>query len=294
MGGGIGNSLWHPYALPLLHSIFPNRKSLALALHDAGANSFHGLAPIVVGTLLTMFSWQYVTKMHLWPGVLMGLLILIGLPQFETAVKSSDERTRYTEAWKSGIMRNRGFLLASGISASLTMARMGLFTFLPLFLAFELGLDSAAQGLYMGVMTFAGALLAPISGALADRFGLRRILSIAVLVASLVAIAIAFAQPGLLFLGTIALMGGALFSTRSLILVHVMSVTPEGMGGSSIGTIFSLNRFFGILSPIIAGSIADNFGLRFVFYFVSVLLVVGLILTMNLQRRQQAEVASNE
>ena len=224
----------------------------------------------------------------------MGLLILIGLPQFETAVKSSDERTRYTEAWKSGIMRNRGFLLASGISASLTMARMGLFTFLPLFLAFELGLDSAAQGLYMGVMTFAGALLAPISGALADRFGLRRILSIAVLVASLVAIAIAFAQPGLLFLGTIALMGGALFSTRSLILVHVMSVTPEGMGGSSIGTIFSLNRFFGILSPIIAGSIADNFGLRFVFYFVSVLLVVGLILTMNLQRRQQAEVASNE
>ena len=98
-----------------------------------------------------------------------------------------------------------------------------------------------------------------------------------------------FAQSGVLLFGIVALLGAELFSTRSLILVYVMKVTPEEMGGSSIGAIFSLNRFFGILSPIIAGAIADTFGLRFVFYFISALLFVGVFLILMMHRGISSE-----
>jgi len=287
--GGVGNSLWHPYALPLLNSIFPKRRGLAIALHDAAANSFHGLAPIVVGLLLGMFSWQFVTRLHLWPGLVMGILILLTMPQVEKSRPERKTQVDYRQAWQSGILQNRQFLMASGISACLTMARLGLFTFFPLFLAFELGLNSASQGLYIGVMAFSGALLAPGLGSLADRIGLQVVLSTAIFIAGIVVISLVFAQSGVLLFGIVALLGGGLFSTRSLILVYVMKVTPKEMGGSSIGAIFSLNRFFGILSPIIAGTIADTFGLRFVFYFVSILLFVGVFLILMMHHTTSPE-----
>ena len=282
--GGIGNSLWHPYALPLLRQIYPKRKGLALSLHDAGANSFHGLAPIVVGLLLGLFSWQVVARFHLWPGLLMGGLIWFTMSKVDVT-PAPKTAVNYQQALRVGVLRNRPFLMASAVSACLTMARLGLFTFLPLFLAFELGLDSRTQGLYMGVLTFSGALVAPGVGALADRVGVRKVLSVAISLACLIALALVSAESGVVLFIIIALLGSALFSTRSLILVYVLSVTPEEMGGSSVGTIFSLNRLFGTISPIIAGLIADTYSLRFVFYFFGALLLLGALLTLGLRKK---------
>ena len=282
--GGIGNSLWHPYALPLLRLIYPKRKGLALSLHDAGANFFHGLAPIVVGLLLGLFSWQVVARMHLWPGLLMGGLIWFTMSRVEAA-PTPQTTAGYQQALRAGVLRNRPFFMASAVSACLTMARLGLFTFLPLFLAFELGLDSRTQGLYMGVLTFSGALVAPGAGALADRLGVRKVLLIAISLACLIAFTLVKANSGAMLFVIIALLGGALFSTRSLILVYVLSITPEEMGGSSVGAIFSLNRLFGTISPIIAGIIADTYNLRFVFYYIGALLILGVLLTLGLRRQ---------
>lgn len=284
--GSIGNSLWHPYAIPVLSTIFPKRKGMALALHDAGANTLHGLSPIVVGALLGVLGWRLVTQMHLWPGLVMGVLILLLLPALETPSWERVTQPDYRQALQTGILYNRQFLLASVVSACLTMGRIGLFTFLPLFLAFELGQSSTMQGLYMGLLTFAGALIAPGAGALADRIGWWSVLFLGLLTASVATAALVFAQPGLLLFATIALLGVALFSTRSLIFVYVTSVTPEEVGGSSIGAIFSLNRLFGVVSPAIAGLIADTYGLRYVFYFFAALVFMGALLMLEVRRER--------
>ena len=166
------------------------------------------------------------------------------------------------------------------------MGRLALFAFLPLFLAFELGLDSPSQGIYMGIMTISGALMAPVAGNLSDRFGLRAVLVITICVATVFAVSLAFAEVGFLLYVIIALLGMALFSTRSLLLVFAMSVTPDEMGGSSVGAIFSTNRFFGVFSPIIAGVIADVYGLRPVFYFIGGLLFAGIIMLLLIKPKK--------
>ena len=281
--GGIGNSLWHPYALPVLNTLFAKRRGLAIALHDAGANSFHGIAPVAVGAMLSVWHWETVTRLHLWPGVIMGLFLLLLIPKVELGTTKKQTRHGYRSALGSGLFRNRQFLVASGVSGGLTMGRLGLFTFLPLFLAFELHLDSTFQGLYMGILTLSGALLSPLTGVLADRFGFRTVLMVAMLLGSIVIAALSVTRHGILLAAMIAFLGIALFSTRSLIMVYAMNVVPEELGGSSVGAVFSINRMFGILAPLLAGFMADIYGLRIVFYFLGGLVFVGMLLTFALR-----------
>lgn len=280
---GIGNSLWHPYAMPMLNTIFEKRKGLALAVHDSGGNVLHGLSPVAVGALLGIWHWDAVVRLHLWPGLIVGAIILLAMPRIGSEIAARSTTPDYRQALDVGILRNRKFLVASGVSAGLTMGRLGLFTFLPLFLAFELNFNSAQQGLHIGILTISGALLGPATGHLADRVGVRAVLLTAMLLASIVTVALSAARPGILLVAMIAFLGVALFSTRSLILLYVMNVVPEALGGSSVGAVFSLNRLFGILAPLLAGFMADAFGLRAVFYFLGALIFAGMLLTFSLK-----------
>ncbi|HZD09965.1 MAG TPA: MFS transporter [Candidatus Binatia bacterium] len=291
--GGIGNSLWHPYAMPILGALFPRRKSMALAFHDAAANFFHGLSPIVVGFLFSLWTWDRVVRLHLWPGLLLGGLLLLIVPRVELARGERSNEVSYRQALRSGLLRNREFVLAGAVSIGLTVGRLGLFTFLPLFLAFELGLDSTLQGLHMGVLTFSGALAAPVVGVLADRVGVRLVLMVATLLATILIFSLSLARAGLALLVIIGLIGATLFSVRSLIMVYVISAVPTELGGSSVGVIFSLNRLFGILSPIVAGIIGDLYGLRAVFLFLGSLTFIGMLLTLTLRQGQGGKDATS-
>ena len=44
---GIGNSLWHPTAIPTLARRYPDRKGLVLSLHGMGGNAGDAIAPLV-------------------------------------------------------------------------------------------------------------------------------------------------------------------------------------------------------------------------------------------------------
>jgi MFS family permease len=45
---GIGNSIWHPTAIPTLAQRFPERKGLVLSLHGMGGNVGDAVAPLVI------------------------------------------------------------------------------------------------------------------------------------------------------------------------------------------------------------------------------------------------------
>ena len=76
---GIGNSLWHPTAIPTLARSFPDRKGLVLSLHGMGGNAGDALAPLAIGTLLAVLSWREVVVLNVLPGLLMALLIFVML-----------------------------------------------------------------------------------------------------------------------------------------------------------------------------------------------------------------------
>src|ERR1700716_2920441 len=76
---GVGNSLWHPAAIPTLARRFPERKGLVLSIHGMGGNVGDALAPLAVGSLLAVLSWREVVMINVIPGLVMSMLLLVTL-----------------------------------------------------------------------------------------------------------------------------------------------------------------------------------------------------------------------
>src|SRR5262249_45821054 len=73
---GIGNNLWHPTAIPLLAQNHPQRSGLVVSIHAMGGHIGDAAAPLVVGAMLTAFSWRDVVIMNVIPGVIASVMLL--------------------------------------------------------------------------------------------------------------------------------------------------------------------------------------------------------------------------
>src|SRR5687767_1440663 len=161
---GVGNNLWHPAAIPTLAYRYPHRKGLVLSFHGMGGNLGEAFAPIVVGALLGWFTWREVVVINVIPGITMAALILIVLGAFMTA-KSSDASLNASGEKRSlrqylreftSLLKNKALMLVSVSAAFRTLTQAGLLTFLPVYLAYELGYSPLVVGVCMTVIQVAG------------------------------------------------------------------------------------------------------------------------------------------
>src|SRR5712672_4173266 len=178
---GFGNSLWHPTAIPTLARRFPERKGLVLSLHGMGGNVGDAIAPIVVGALLATLSWREVVILNVVPGIVIALLIFVflgtmqlGGKKRETAIDTGTQSLRDYFRGVPELFRNRGLILLSTSSAFRSMTQNALLTFLPVYLAYEMGYSSFWVGSCMFALQTAGFAAAPVAGHLSDRMGRRR------------------------------------------------------------------------------------------------------------------------
>src|SRR5690606_26038706 len=76
---GVGNEFWHPASYTALTSRFPEQKGLVFGYHSMAANLGDMLAPLVVGALIIVYSWQEIIYWNFIPGLLFALFILFAL-----------------------------------------------------------------------------------------------------------------------------------------------------------------------------------------------------------------------
>jgi MFS transporter, FSR family, fosmidomycin resistance protein len=178
---GIGNNLWHPAAIPLLAQRFPDRRGLAVAFHGMGGNVGDALAPLAAGLLLTVLSWRNVVILNVFPALIVSALILgyLGRSSDQSGT-SSDKSSRIKPAdtlWAlKTLLKNRTVVMMSTSSAFRSMTQTTLLTFLPVFLANQMGYSPIWIGGCLFALQAAGFIAAPIAGHLSDRMGRRRII----------------------------------------------------------------------------------------------------------------------
>ncbi len=296
---GFGNSLWHPTAIPTLGTRYPERKGLVLSLHGMGGNVGDAIAPVVIGTALAVFSWRQVVVMNVAPGLIVAALMFAFLGSMRLGPKKgklegqhhSEEGQSFAE-YVQGLKKlfaNRSLILLSTGSSFRTMTQAALLTFLPVYLANEMGYSPAIVGACLFGLQAAGFAAAPIAGHLSDRMGRKNILLSAMLSSGVVLVLMALTGGSPLFIGLIAVLGFFLYATRPVIQAWILDSTPKNLGGSSIGVLFGAQAIGASLGPLFGGLVADRWGLLATFYFLAFTIVIANLLVFwipNVEARE--------
>ncbi|CAN5215741.1 nitrate/nitrite transporter [soil metagenome] len=176
-------------ALPLASRWYPAKyQGVALGIAGAG-NSGTVLASLFAPSLAKAYGWQNVIGMAAVPLIVAFIVYLIfakdspeqpapkKLPEYMDVLKTGD-------AWWFMAFYGVTFGGFVGLSSSLTI-----------YFNTEYGLPAVTAGFFTAACVFAGSFLRPVGGALADKFGGIRTLSVTYLAAAAALILISFRLP---------------------------------------------------------------------------------------------------
>jgi MFS family permease len=273
---GFGNSLWHPTAIPTLGQRYPDRKGLVLSLHGMGGNVGDAVAPVVVGAALAVFTWREVVVMNVLPGLVVALLMFAFLGTLKLGSRKTESQSlAQYRAGLRDLFRSRALILLSTGSTFRSMTQTALLTFLPVYLAHDMGYSPVWVGACLFALQAAGFAAAPIAGHLSDRMGRKNIALSSMATTALVLVAMALSGGSPLFVALVAVLGFFLYALRPVIQAWMLETTPKNMGGSSIGILFGAQALGAAVGPLLAGMVADRHGLLATFYFLAATIVIA-------------------
>ena len=284
---GFGNSLWHPTAIPTLARTYPERKGLVLSIHGMGGNLGDALAPLAVGALLTWLTWREVVVLNVIPGLVMSLtiLVLLGTLTLGGKAKKEDGTHQTLREYLAGVpalFRNRSLVMLTTSSAFRSMTQNALLTFLPVYLAYEMGYSPFWVGAGMFALQAAGFAASPIAGHLSDRMGRRGVMTASMVMTAVVLVFMAFAGKTHAFVFFVAVLGFFLYAIRPVLQAWILETTPRNMGGTSIGILFGAQALGASIAPLLAGLIADRAGLAATFWFLAATIVIANLFILGM------------
>lgn len=255
---GFGGGWFHPQSLAILSARYREKKAFALGVHDSSANLGEVVGPLAIGFLLAFFDWR--TTLQIWaiPGLLIGVLYALFGAEGET---SAPRPRDYRRAVWEDVVKNKTVFALVAVSTLRAMGQTALAAFLPLYLSLHLNLSAAAVGAYMSVLfLFAGAAPAFV-GWISDRFG-HKPLIMAFSSASVIAIlVISYLGSGFLLAMAMGALGALLWALRPVIVSAALTSAPQHLSGSIVAFIYGANMGLSFLAPLMAGVVADFYGL---------------------------------
>src|SRR5262249_42155585 len=155
-----------------------------------------------------------------------------------------------------------------------TMTQSALLTFLPVYLAHDMGYSPLWIGACMFALQAAGFVAAPIAGHLSDTIGRRQIMVSRISMTAVIHLAVVFAGGAVWFVVLVAVLGFFLFAVRAVLQAWLLDATPPDLAGSAIGLLFGAQAAGAAIGPACAGLIADRYGLMAAFYFLAATIVI--------------------
>ncbi len=287
---GVGNTIWHPTAIPTLANRFPDRKGLVVSIHGMGGNVGDAVAPFVAGMLLSgvviggvainfNFTWREVMVLNVVPGIFMAVAIfwMLGKLQMDGKSRGGDRGMGFMGVLRGfhEILKNKTLMMLATSSAFRSMTQGSLMVFVPLYLANSMGYEPWRVGMAMMGLQLAGFIAAPIAGAMSDKVGPRSIMMSSMAMTAVVLLLMIFSGGTPLFVFFVAVLGFFLFAIRAVLQAWTLDAAPKGMGGSAIGLLFGFQAVGSSIGPLVCGVLADQFGLLSTFYFMAVTIVVA-------------------
>lgn len=283
---GAANQAWHPGAISYLAHRYAQRRGYALSIHAMGANAGDALGPMIAGILLTWMTWGQAALISAAPSVIMAVVLIVALlpaEKPETREGASMGFREYVSGY-AALLKDRAVMGLAATAAFRTMAQVGLFAFLPLYIIDVMQKSTIYMGTALMVIQVGGLLASPIAGLWSDRIGRRPIVFGALALSSAVIVALTFVANPTAYVMGISLLGFFLFSIRPVVQSWMMDLVPPRFTGSATSLMFGTQAILGALAPIVGGLIADSYGLVSVFYFLAALMLFANVLVVMIPK----------
>jgi FSR family fosmidomycin resistance protein-like MFS transporter len=206
---------------------------------------------------LAFFDWR--TTLQIWaiPGVVIGVLYAVFGAEGVTAPRPRD----YRRAVWEDVLKNRTVFALVAVSTLRAMGQTALAAFLPLYLSLHLNLSAGAAGAYMSVLFLFAGIAPALVGWISDRFGHKPLIILFSTLSVVVISAITYLDAGFALAGAMGALGALLWALRPVIVSAAMSSAPQHLSGSIVAVIYGANMGVSFLAPLMAGVVADAYGL---------------------------------
>lgn len=255
---GFGGGWFHPQSLAILSAKYREQKAFALGVHDSSANLGEVIGPLAIALLLSFFDWR--TALQIWaiPGILIGLLYALLGAEGGLAVPRARD---YRKAVWEDVVKNRAVFGLVMVSTLRAMGQTALAVFLPLYLALHLKLSAGVVGAYTSILFLCAGVAPALVGWISDRFGHQRLIVAFSLLSVVAIVAIPYLGSGIMLGAGMGAIGALLWALRPVIVSAAMSSAPQNLSGSIVAFIYGANMSVSFLAPIVAGVVADAYGL---------------------------------
>jgi MFS family permease len=280
---GLGTALWHPTAAASLSNRFPERRATALSIHGTGATISDTITPLCVGMLLANLPWQTAAQLQLFPGLLFAFLLWRALAGAFSGDGAPPRRVAAQFRDVAVVLKNAAFLGLSIATGLLSMSRLIVLTFLPIYLQEHLQYSSVTLGLYIALLHAMGTVSQPVLGLLSDRFGRKEVLLPSCLLLGLFFALIAVVPPGIP-LGLVVLAIGLFFYTLfNIFNAAVMDVAGSNVQAAAYGLTSLITQLVVIPSPMITGYLIRGLGIGFAFVLAGAFLLIAALVLAPLR-----------
>ncbi len=285
---GITNNLWHPAAISYLSRKFPNSRGLALSIHTLGASFGDILAPLVAGSLLLSIPWQQTAMLNAVPIFVIAATLVLVLKEINLPPKKPKGSSRKTDYLSSvaTLLRDPSLIGLCVMSGFRAMTQNGLLLFLPLYLVANLKANPFTLGIALMAFQAGGVFAGPLAGAWSDRIGRQPVILTGLTATSLLVLSLTFTSSIIPFIVLVSLLGFALFSLRPVIHSWVMDIADDDMSGTAISVLFGAQSAFTFTVPLLGGMIADAWGLKAVFYLLTLTIAIATLIALRLRHPQ--------
>ena len=281
---GVGMPLWHPPAIGMLSTRFPERRAFVMSIHGVGASVGDIVGPLLTGALLGFVSYQVIFRGTLLPAIVIGVLLFLILGRM--GVGKARGHATLQDYFKSvrEAASNKALLTSVVAGGTRSGGQITLMAFVPIYARNTLGLEPGLVGLLSAMLLGMSLISQPILAYYSDTIGRKR--TVLPLLVTLTAVTpfIGFATGLWVLMMIVALIGLCLFASGLLINALGLDIAPPELASSVTAAQFLAALTFGTIGPLLAGIAGDAFGMSATFYVATGFFAITLALVLSLPK----------
>ncbi|WP_061291003.1 MFS transporter [Azotobacter vinelandii] len=277
--------------LPISQSLLaaastPKRRGLNMGLVNACAPGLIGtvLAPPVLIWIATEYGWRSAFYATVIPGLLISVLIMLLVKNQHTHESMATSHQPHLGGMENikALIKKRNILLCILISCFYISWFITLITFTPTFLMQGRGFTPEVMGEIMGSLGFAWMIWGFLIPAASDHFGRKPMMILFTLIATACPMVILYADADVMFPMVFLTYTGLGCFTLFMATIPAETVPPSQVA-TALGLIMGIGELFGgFVTPIVAGFLADIYGLEIAIWIASGGSLIALMLSIFL------------